>query len=53
MMQIQITEIDNGWLVGTPPQMNKITQQQTDPHVIYCEDYSAVCQALKQFWPKE
>jgi len=48
MIQIQITQINNGWLVATPP--SKTNQL---PEMIFCENYNAVILALKRVWPKE
>ena len=47
-MQIQITKIENGYLLGTPgrqpnPQMRDAGEE---PTLTYCEDYAAICNAL-------
>lgn len=52
MLQISITQIDNGWLVGTPPGSNP-NGQQTPPTVTYCESFDDLVNKLKSLWPKK
>lgn len=56
-MQVQITQIENGFLVAfnetrivLGPQGKQTIQV---PCVNYCENYEAVCVTLKSNWPKE
>ena len=53
-MQIQITKIDNGYLVATPGVQSKINPNQgTAPTVQYCANFTAVVNVLKELWPDE
>lgn len=49
MIQIQISQISNGWVVATN-QFNKVTNQP-EAKAIFCEDLAAVIIALKNIWP--
>jgi hypothetical protein len=53
-VQIQITEIENGWLVSKPGEPIRTPQgmQMGPPEMTFCEDYEEVCQHLKSFWPR-
>lgn len=53
-LQIQITQIENGWLVAKPGEPVRTPQglQMGPPEMQYCEDYDAVCVALKEVWPR-
>lgn len=46
-VQIQIVQINNGWLINTPPSLEVMQAaqqagQQPTPDMFYCEDMSAV-----------
>ena len=59
-MQIQLTTVQNGWLVASPPDMSKVNvrnhspeqlqQMAQTPEITFCEDYDAVCVHLKRFF---
>lgn len=56
MLNINITEIENGFLVATPPtkmqqDMAARNNQQAQMKVKYCEDFDDIVQALKAEWP--
>lgn len=52
--QLQISKIDNGWLVATPPVQTNIIDRQTgqprqEPgEVNYCADVDAICDKVKE-----
>jgi hypothetical protein len=53
-MQIQITRIDNGWIVawqeiiGSPALVMQGQQQpNVKQHAVFCESYEDVCEELK------
>ncbi len=48
-LQVQITQIDNGYIVGIAPRSNKITA--TLPTAKFCNDYVEVINLLKSVWP--
>ncbi len=50
-LQVQITQIDNGFVVGIAPQFNKLSGQSNQPKAIFCNDYSEVIHHLKGVWP--
>lgn len=57
-LSLQITEIENGWIVAIPPSESEIraasvSQRQPQGRVSFCEDYEAVCNTLKSEWPKK
>lgn len=54
-MQFNITQIENGWLVATPPQQGRIRQQQQESPgtVQFCSDYNEVVTYMKEVWPVE
>ena len=50
-LQIQITEIENGYLVASQPRPNEIQQAQLrgeapQPKVSYCETIGEVCDTI-------
>lgn len=47
MYQASIQQIDNGFLVGTPP-----TKTEGNGNMIYCANFEEVTAALKRNWPK-
>lgn len=56
--QIQISEIENGWLVMTAPEAPKLSrangqeqQAQQQPVTQFCEDHDAVTNYIKSFFP--
>ena len=52
MNQINITKIQNGWLVGNPGQgPSAANPQGTPPVLVYCIDYDAVCAAIRPMFP--
>lgn len=56
MFQIQVTQIENGFLVALPPgrlvqEMALKQGQQPQPIVSFGQDYTAVCKILKENWP--
>lgn len=55
---MQLTEIENGWIIGIPPDESElraaqVSQRQPQGRVVFCEDYEAVRVALKSEWPKK
>lgn len=57
-IQIQIAQIENGWLVNVPPTVEQIQTMQQEgmqpqPITTFCENYFDVCECLKGAWPKE
>lgn len=58
-MQIQITQVNNGYLVATPtevPQNSRLSVEQRaaiaqQPTVHYCYDYNEICDYIKAFFP--
>lgn len=56
-IQIQLVQINNGWLLNTPPTQEKIMDMQQagiqpQPDMTFCEGYEEVCMHLKSVWPK-
>lgn len=56
-IQIQIVQIENGWLVNSPPSLEVIQAmqqagQQPQPSMFFCNDYDELCNHLKSIWPK-
>lgn len=59
-MQLQISSIQNGYLIASPKQVDEKQLQRmspeqrqqflSQPDCTYCEDYEAVCQFLKRFF---
>ena len=59
-MQIQISSIENGFLIGYPRQIDPKMAKQMSPEDIqrfmsqpechYCEDYEGVCSFIKRFF---
>ena len=55
-LQIQITQIGNGFMVASPPsdkQIQTMQQQnrQPEPVINFCKDYFDVCKELERVWP--
>ena len=48
MIQIQITQIHNGWLIGLPPE-----GPNQPPRMFYAPDYQSVTTFLASIWPNE
>lgn len=58
MIQINISEIKNGFLVATPPGRVESIQAaqngvQPQPCVQFCDNFEAVVMTLKSVWPKD
>lgn len=47
MLQVQITQIENGFIVATPGGVNPITNQQTEAVAHYCSNIDQVCSYLR------
>lgn len=57
-IQINISEIENGFLLGLPPEQHNIIAaaqmgQQAQPRVQFCENLEAVIVSLKEVWPSD
>lgn len=55
-LAIQITQIENGWVVALPPSQSDLVvaarqQTQPTPRMNYCATYEEVCNCLKSVWP--
>lgn len=55
-IQIQIVQIENGWLVNSPPSLEQIQSEQQagrqpQPTMFFCSDYNDLCSHLKSIWP--
>ena len=52
MKQISIQQIDNGFIVGTPPEEpTRLNPNGKPPVMNYCADYNEVVKYLKNVWP--
>lgn len=57
-LSLQITEIQNGFIVGIPPTQDElraaaVSGRQPQGEAIHCEDYQQVCDKLRKLWPSE
>ena len=50
MNQINITQIENGFLIATPSSQNPITGQPSPGRVIFCESIAAVKNMLDKLF---
>lgn len=57
-LSLQITEIDNGFIIGVPPTNDELRAAQVSGRApqgqaIYCEDFQQVCDGMRGLWPSE
>lgn len=55
-IQIQIVQIENGWLVNSPPSLEQIQAEQQagrqpSPKMVFCSDFNDLVAELKSIWP--
>lgn len=55
-LSLQITEIQNGWMIAVPPDQDEqraaaVSGRSAQGTVIYCEGYTEVCNELRKLWP--
>lgn len=58
MFRAQVTQIENGFFVGLPPEKSAIIKaaqegQQPEGKIVFCDDYLEVVECLKANWPLE
>lgn len=55
-LSLQITEIQNGFIVGIPPTLEEqraaaVSGRPAQGEAIHCEGYTEVCNELRKLWP--
>lgn len=57
-LSLQITEIQNGFIVGIPPTADElraaaVSGRQPQGEAIHCEGFTEVTDTLRKLWPSE